>query len=103
MAPPGLSRALFVLELYSAPPERLLGSYAKRTAGPPGPVSLKASDSNAHKTAFEVPFAEMVGVAPGKLKVFKPLSTGVVDNSPLVTEKAFTTSVAPQKYTFPLK
>jgi len=56
---------------------------------PPGPVLLQLLEFNAHRIALEVPFAETIGVPPGKPKKSLPESVGVAESLPLVTAKAF--------------
>jgi hypothetical protein len=60
-------------------------------------LSTAASSSSAQRIAFDVPLAEMVGVAPGKPNTTLPLSVGVIESIPFVTVKALITSEMPQK------
>ncbi|SAL07575.1 hypothetical protein AWB78_08639 [Caballeronia calidae] len=59
--------------------------------------------SAAHRIAFVVPFAEMLGVAPGKANAFGVWLVGVADSAAFEIVKALMVSPTEPKYTVLLK
>ena len=92
-AEPGIvSRAEFCVVLYSSC-ATLLALYARSTGGLPR--------CKAHRMPLVLPFAEIVGLAPGKGYVSGEMAVGVVVHNPLLTLNDLTLSSVPMKYTQP--